>query len=116
MKNLYNVEDFTYDEFILFNALSKDKTLPSSKTTLNSLTGFGTRKIKELVKQLRRKNVPVCAQITNGGGYWIEEDKKEFGRFVAQQKTQLDGYKKSYQDMRNIYNSLDGEDENGWFE
>ena len=116
MKELFNVNEFSYEEFTLFKVISRDREVPSSKNYINSLTGFRERKIKELVKQLRSKGVPVCSQVTNGGGYWIEFDKKEFGRFVAQQKIELHGYIKSYQTMRHIYDRLDGEDENGLFE
>ena len=115
MKKLYDIKKFTELEYILYCALSKDKNNPVSKNTIYNLTGIKEREVKQLIKQLRKKGVPISSQISHGGGYWIEEDKKEFGRFVRQQQIELDGYKKTLEILKNIYKSLPGEDPNELF-
>lgn len=115
MKKLYDVKKFSELEYILYCVLSKDKDNPTSKSTIYSLTGIKEREAKQLIKSLRKKGVPICSRVSYGGGYWIENNKQEFGRFVMQQQVELDGYKETLQVLKNIYKSLPGEDPNELF-
>ena len=115
MKKLYNVKSFNELEYILYCTISKDRTNPTSKSTIYSLTGIKERLAKQLIRSLRNKGVPVCSKICNGGGYWIEDNKEEFGKFVLQQKTELEGYKKTINILCKIYHSIPGEDPNELF-
>ena len=114
-KELFNLEKLTYDEFCVYNVIGKSKDNLSTKSYISNLTGYKEREIKSIIHSLREKGIPVCSQVTNGGGYWIETDKAEFGRFVAQQKIQVEGYIKALETMIDIYKSLEGDDSNELF-
>jgi hypothetical protein len=106
---------FTDEEIIIYNVLKEGYENRVSKGFIEGVTGIKERKFKEILKSLRFKGIPICSQIQNGGGYWIEWNKKEFGKFVYSQKIELEGYKKSLTKLIEIYKSLRGKDSNELF-
>lgn len=104
-----------YEEYTVFKLLVESSTDARSKAYLTSLTGYSERELKNIIKKIRLKGLPVCSRVSNGGGYWIEWNKKEFGRFVAQQKIEVEGYQKSLNNLIDIYKSLEGDDDNELF-
>ena len=113
LKDLVNT--FSKDEYRVFSLIGVGEENRTYKSALTSYTGFSVRKIKEIIKSLRYKGIPVCSQVQNGGGYWIEWNKKNFGRFVYEMKNEVEGYKKSLDKMIEIYKSLKGKDSNELF-
>lgn len=109
IKNLNN------EEIIIYNILKEGYENRISKSYVRAMTGIKERQFKSIIKSLRFKNIPVCSQTTRGGGYWIEWDKKNFGKFVFEQKIQVEGYEKSLDNLIAIYKSLKGKDSNELF-
>lgn len=109
------ISKLEYNEYTVCKLLAEDRADARSKSYLMSMTGYSERELKEVIRKIRLKGIPVCSQVSNGGGYWLEWDKKEFGRFVAQQKIEVEGYQKSLQNLIDIYKSLKGDDDNELF-
>lgn len=109
------LSNLTEEEAHVYNHLGNSYENRSSKRFVCSMTGYSTRKFRDLVRSLRFKGLPVCSQVSNGGGYWLEWNKKEFGKFVFQQKTEVEGYQKSLNKLIEIYKSLKGKDPNELF-
>ena len=109
------ISKLEYEEYTVFKLLAEDRTNVRSKSYLTGMTGYSERELKTIIRKIRLKGIPVCSQVSNGGGYWIEWDKKEFGRFVAQQKIEVEGYQKSLNNLIDIYKSLKGDDDNELF-
>lgn len=106
---------FNDEEIIIYNLLKEGYENRISKGFIEGMTGIKERQFKVILKSLRYKGIPICSQATNGGGYWIEWDKKRFGQFVYEQKIELEGYQKSLQNLIDIYKSLKGKDSNELF-
>ena len=109
------INDFTDEELIIYNVLKEGYDNRVSKGFIEGITGIKERQFKSIVKSLRQHGIPVCSQVQNGGGYWIEWNKKEFGKFVYQMKIELEGYSKSIDKLIDIYKSLRGKDSNELF-
>lgn len=109
------IKTFTDEEIIIYNLLKEGYENRITKTEIENMSGIKERKFKEIVKLLRYKGIPICSQIINGGGYWIEWDKHTFGKFVYSQKIELEGYEKSLKKLIDIYKSLKGKDSNELF-
>lgn len=109
------ISKLEYEEYTVCKLLAEDRADARSKKYLMNMTGYSERELKEVIRKIRLKGIPVCSQVSNGGGYWLEWDKKEFGRFVAQQKIEVEGYQKSLQNLIDIYKSLKGDDDNELF-
>lgn len=109
------IKSLTDDEIIIYNLLKEGYDNRISKNFIEGMSGIKERQFKKILKSLRYKGIPICSQTTNGGGYWIEWNKKRFGRFVYEQQTELEGYKKSLQNLIDIYKSLKGKDSNELF-
>lgn len=113
LKNI--MKELSKDEYRVFSLIGVGEENKTYKSALINYTGFAERKIREIVKSLRFKGIPVCSQVGNRGGYWIEWNKKNFGRFVYEMKNEIEGYKKSLDKMIEIYKSLKGKDSNELF-
>lgn len=109
------ISKLDYEEYRICSLLSEDRSNLKTKADLTGLTGYSERQIKTIIRKIRSNGIPVCSQVSNGGGYWLEWDKKEFGRFVAQQKIEVEGYQKALQNLIDIYKSLKGDDDNELF-
>lgn len=109
------ISKLDYAEYRVCSLLSEERDNAKSKSYLTGLTGYSEREIKEIIRKIRLKGIPVCSQVSNGGGYWLEWNKKEFGRFVAQQKIEVEGYQKTLLNLIDIYKSLKGDDDNDLF-
>lgn len=109
------ISKLKYEEYTIFKLLAEDQADARSKSYLRSMTGYSERELKDIIRKIRLKGIPVCSRVLNGGGYWVEWNKKEFGRFVAQQKTEVEGYQKSLNNFIDIYKSLKGDDDNELF-
>lgn len=109
------IKNLNEEETIIYNILKEGYENRISKGFVAGMTGIKERKFKSIIKSLRFKGVPVCSQTTRGGGYWIEWDKKNFGKFVFEQKIEVEGYQKSLNKLIDIYKSLRGKDSNELF-
>ena len=66
---------------------------------LQALTGLPLRRLKEVITELRKTH-PICSKETDGGGYWIAEDRNDIREFIMMIAKRRDGYNKTINRMR----------------
>ena len=71
---------------------------------LMRLTHLKFREIKELITELRLE-YPICAQETNGGGYWMAEKEQDIIEFIKMIERRRNAYNKTIEVMsHHIFN------------
>ena len=66
---------------------------------LQALTGLSFRRLKEVITELR-KTYPICSKETDGGGYWIAENKSDIREFIMMIARRRDGYTQTINRMQ----------------
>lgn len=66
---------------------------------LQALTGLSFRRLKEVITELRKTH-PICSKETEGGGYWIAENKSDIREFIMMIARRRDGYTQTINRMQ----------------
>ena len=66
---------------------------------LQALTGLPLRRLKEVITELRKTH-PICSKETDGGGYWIAEDRNDIREFIMMIARRRDGYTQTINRMQ----------------
>lgn len=75
----------------------KEEAIQSKE--LQALTGLSFRRLKEVITELRKTH-PICSKETEGGGYWIAENKSDIREFIMMIARRRDGYNKTINRMQ----------------
>lgn len=75
----------------VLDLLPKNKANAITSRQLMQLTGLSFSGLKRVITELRY-NYPICARETNGGGYWIAENKEDIREFIAMIARRRNGY------------------------
>ena len=84
----------------VLSLIPKDKASAITSKDLMSLTGFSFRGLKAIISELRR-DYPICSKETDGGGYWIAENKDDVREFISMIARRRDGYNNTIDLMQN---------------
>ncbi len=76
---------------VVLEQIPKRQADAVTSRTLMGLTGLSFRRLKQVITELR-KEYPICAKETDGGGYWIAENEQDIRDFVAMIAARQRGY------------------------
>lgn len=91
--------DIEYEKEIILNQIPKEHANAITLPDLCARVGMSKRMVKEVITLLRDEH-PVCAQETNGGGYWIAESDEDVYAFIRMIERRKRGYDETIDKMR----------------
>lgn len=76
-----------------------------SSKELQAVTGLSFRKLKKVISELRKTH-PICSKETDGGGYWMAENKQDVRRFMMMIASRRNGYTQTINRMQRHLNDM----------
>ena len=91
--------DIEYEKEIILSHIPKAHEDAITLPDLCARVGMSKRMVKEVITLLRDDH-PICAQETNGGGYWIAENDEHVYAFIRMIERRKRGYDETIDKMR----------------